>query len=217
MLFEKVSSNDWGAKKLCMMKDCWTVSGDGHHRSFHASDSPLPPSSARATREMGNTGGPFSCQKGDTGVQTKAQSKLQTRVRPTPPVAVRVTGGCGGDDGDDGGTKSNGVYTFTGKYQNDKPSYKNSNGYNLAYETLAQKNWGAVNLAKADAWTIEGDGHHRYFIASDSETPPLDEWNLRRSHAGCSAMIEAVNRPYAKSSTRPPPGIYTPKILVILP
>ena len=113
------------------------------------------------------------------------------------PMAVRVTGASGG------GMKSNGVYTFTGKYQNEKPSYTNGNGYSLAYETLAMKaplpangNWGATNLAKADAWTITGDGHHRYYIASDSPTPPLVEWNLREERfGGGSATIELVTKP----------------------
>ncbi len=75
--------------------------------------------------------------------------------------------------------KSNGwdgEYRTNGERKNGLPTYVNDNGALISYEINNGEsgNYGAINIIKANGWTMAKDGHHRYAVKSGfGEKPPI--------------------------------------------
>jgi len=107
-----------------------------------------------------------------------------------PPIVVK--GALGGHNGDQMGVKSNGVYSFAGKH-NGKSLYKleGCDTCEIRFEEFAKGDWGAVNLGQnRNIWALIATGHHRFFIASDADTPPQSGWTARSGTASGQLDIQ---------------------------
>lgn len=90
------------------------------------------------------------------------------------------------------GTGVNGVYEVDGEL-NGMPKFtkKGAAGVFMKFEVLGD--WGSINLAGGQScWTISanvpgGGSHHRYFVVSDSATPPQNGWQARQGL--CSGTV----------------------------
>ena len=95
-----------------------------------------------------------------------------------------ISGADGGYSDDNGGTLSNGLYKVDGEH-NGKPKYVHvdDSGCYIRFETPSE--WGGLNMAGSKhAWTSVCKSHHRYWIDSEADTPPLDvPWNIRPDSA----------------------------------
>ena len=185
--WEKAGTSDWGAKNLGGNKDIWTVTGEGHHRFWVESSDDLPPMGAAWRLRPAGVG---------TGVLRVRMG--EQAVAPSPPKQLMVTGGCGGwrHNNDQGGLKSNGLYTQIQRGEfNQRATWKNENGYIIKFELLSKNDWGAKRW-KGDGWTIAGDGHHRYWVgdAGLNDYPPSNEMFLRTNLVGstCTPTINLV-------------------------
>lgn len=169
----------------------------------------------------------FMGQVGNTNSPTETPTRLPT-ANPTHAPTLKpdegtyvLTGANGGLNGDNGGTATDGVYKPSG-LRNGKTLFKNENECVLSWEIPSD--WGAKNMGGSKhAWTIGCKGHHRFWINSVSNRPPLSQaWNLRRgTFSGASKpvlndirAVPAVRPSYIGSLTNPTthPYVYSSRL-----
>eukprot|EP00930_Biecheleria_cincta_P017128 TRINITY_DN13705_c0_g1_i1.p1 TRINITY_DN13705_c0_g1~~TRINITY_DN13705_c0_g1_i1.p1 ORF type:complete len:847 (+),score=135.52 TRINITY_DN13705_c0_g1_i1:77-2617(+) len=126
------------------------------------------------------------CPVGQTNEAGDDASGVDTACK----AAFTVSGASGRINWGDGSsaTPLNGNFTQSG-YVNNKPSYTNSAGAVIKWES--GNDWGVNHLGTPGThkWTAGVNWHHRYYNQASTPTPPTHGWVARQGYASGSIIL----------------------------